>query len=86
MQEVMNGYEVSMGTRSVTDEDIRKFLRKNWHVYPSQIMLMQETVQRLWPAEPPPESGERVVRICLQENDFEINHRSQLLLNASSSD
>ena len=81
-----DGDEAPMGTLSVTDEDIRNFLRKNWHVYPSQIMLLQEAVQRLWPADPPPESGVRVVRICLQENDFMINRGKQLLLDASSSD
>ena len=75
-----------MGDCSVTDKDIKHFLRTNWHVYPSQIMLMQEAVERIWPEGPPPDGGERVVRICLQENSFLMAHGSQLLLGTSSSD
>lgn len=75
-----------MSDRSVTDEDIRHFLRTNWQVYPSQIMLMQAAVQRIWPEGPPSDGGESVVRICLEENNLVMAHGSQLLLCPSSSE
>jgi len=73
-----------MDIDSVTDHDIRHFLRTNWHVYPSQIMLMQAAVQRIWPGGPPADGGERVVSICLEENDFRMTHEPQLMLCASN--
>ncbi len=54
-------------TIPVTDEDIRHFLRKNWESYPSQITLMQATIQLLWPKGAPTRGHERVVRLCLEE-------------------
>ncbi|GAF83864.1 unnamed protein product [marine sediment metagenome] len=52
----------------ITDEDIRTFIRKNWINYPSQISLMQATIRLLWPGGPPTLGNERVVRVCLEEN------------------
>jgi len=54
--------------RPITDQDIRAFLRKNWMNYPSQISLMQATIRLLWPGGPPTSGNERVVRVCLDEN------------------
>jgi hypothetical protein len=52
----------------VTDEDILRFLRKNWHRFPSHMVLMQAAVRALWPGGAPQDGGERVVRLCLQES------------------
>ena len=51
----------------ITDEDILTFIRRNWWDYPSQIRLMQDTIQSLWPEGPPADGHERVVRLCLEE-------------------
>jgi hypothetical protein len=53
---------------TVSDEEILRFLRSNWHSYPSQMTLMQKTVRALWADDPPGNAGERVVRLCLEES------------------
>ena len=52
----------------ITDEEILTFIRRNWWDYPSQIKLMQDTIQSLWPEGPPTGGHERVVKICLEES------------------
>ncbi len=54
--------------RPITDEDIRGFIRKNRMNYPSQISLMQAAIRLLWPGGPPTLGNERVVSVCLEEN------------------
>lgn len=53
--------------RPVTDEDIVRFLRFNKAKYVSQIELMQAAVQLLWPLGPPPDAGQRIARLVMQE-------------------
>lgn len=52
---------------AITDDDIRAFLKKNSHVYSSQIELMQAAVQQLWPGGAADDGSKRLVRICLEE-------------------
>lgn len=54
--------------RQINDEDILAFLRRNWAAYPSQITLIGTAIRELWPGGPPTRGSERVVRLCLQEN------------------
>ncbi len=53
--------------RTVTDEDILTFLRKNRADYPSEITLMQAAVRLLLPKEQREAGAERIVRLCLQD-------------------
>jgi hypothetical protein len=54
--------------RQITDDDIKKFLKSNSKHHPTQISLLQAAVRQLWPDGPPTDGGERVVRLCLEEN------------------
>lgn len=54
--------------RQITDEDIKKFLKSNSKYYPTQMSLLQAAVRQLWPEGPPTDGGERVVRMCLEDN------------------
>jgi hypothetical protein len=54
-------------SNSVTDDDIRKFIRQNNHEYPSQIALIQAAVKLLIPEETRTDGSKRVVRLCLDE-------------------
>ncbi len=53
--------------KTVTDDDIRKFITQNHHEYPSQIALMQAAVKLLWPRENGADGCKRVVQLCLEE-------------------
>jgi hypothetical protein len=55
--------------RPLTDEDILTFLRVNKRKYPSQLDLLQEALQLLWPRGAPPDAGERLARLVLQESN-----------------
>jgi hypothetical protein len=54
-------------SNTVSDEDIRNFIVRNLHEYPSQIALMQAAVKLLWPQEHRADGSKRVVRLCLEE-------------------
>ena len=54
-------------TKTVTDDDIRKFIAQNHHEYPSQIALMQAAVKLLWPQGNRADGSKRVVQLCLDE-------------------
>ena len=53
--------------KTVTDDDIRKFITQNHHEYPSQIALMQAAVKLLLPKENRVDNCKRVVQLCLEE-------------------
>ena len=75
----MSHYEVS-------DQDILSFLRTNWRSYPSQISLLQAAVQAFWPEGASPEASERVVRLCLLENQLAVPLVSKSLLPSSKTE
>ena len=53
--------------KTVTDEDIRKFIQQNRDSYTSQIALIQAAVKLLWPKGSRQDGSKRVVQLCLEE-------------------
>jgi len=53
--------------KTVTDDDIRKFIAQNLHEYPSQIALMQAAVKLILPKENRADGCKRLVQLCLEE-------------------
>ncbi len=57
--------------KTVTDEDIRAFLRENRPIFPSEVTLIQAAVRLLWSEEEREAGAARVVRMCLHDDHRE---------------